>query len=804
MEQCILLFDALQLVANLLKLPGKVDPTQDRLAQILIAKRLFLGHLGLQFMGALKDTQDAVYSHFIARDRDYLAGALGMSADQLPGSYSELGGRPMQAFQGLLDWHIKSINVPRTIHKSQLGLYKSNIVGTPQASGEGLYDVTLRYQALVDDVAMGFSRDYSVKAPFLSRTELGHLKNMQPSVCNEIMEASKGQRGAYGSLIRGALASTGDYQMPRASVGLTEATMQGMYAEAVQTVKDRHGVADMTMVNQREVNRAMADVLSRSEFAKSPLVFGSGEGQVVTPSPNDLQRFRAAGPFVEEEVAPVMSALIKSFQKAGTKGFGEAVAGLREEVFKLVGSRNAVRRATGAFVDPKRMQGDVVRGHDALALLEGYAPSLPAGDLMNMVRFPTQGESSWDPNLRVVNLSRAEALKRGLDPDSMYASKEISQAAAGDADGDLMYALVTGKAAEKGGVFYDPQPGRKLADPRPYREAAKAAIKAGAGDLMDEYAAGSTLEQARAVIADQLKNPHRFTEAELAESIQSGMGMYGNIGRYYNTFARGTAQVDPTDAEGRRAMQHAFNLSHGRAQRLAPLTEGIQHIQDLMTYNPATHGVYQRGAGKGGAAIPGMSGLMTEAAPGLMMEDAVSPEQFAALMGPADPRTALAAAAREYRTGPGSRGMRLANLTERMTGALGAGKLSAAECWAVTSPMGRLLAGQAVNRGRAQGLEWRDVASQLASSEGDLYTVPANTAAVGVTVHLYNTSSTGYQWVYLYIQRSSGTSYRIGSAYLEPCGFSYAKVTALSTGDKIRGYADSATTVNYTIIGGTQ
>jgi hypothetical protein len=92
---------------------------------------------------------------------------------------------------------------------------------------------------------------------------------------------------------------------------------------------------------------------------------------------------------------------------------------------------------------------------------------------------------------------------------------------------------------------------------------------------------------------------------------------------------------------------------------------------------------------------------------------------------------------------------------------------------------------------------------QLANAQGDLYTVPGATAGVGVIVYLHNTNASA-EGVYLFLQRSGGTSRQIMAFQIDAGGSAYARITALSTGDKIRGYADDASQVNYEIVGGTQ
>jgi hypothetical protein len=685
--------------------------------------------LGIQFAGAMKDVQGTVYSHFMARDPHYLAEKVGMDVANLPSSYSELGAKPMSAFADLMESdafknrYIKTINWATTVHESQLEQFRPVMTGEPEALGNGRYRINRQYQAFVDDMALGFSRDYDVKQPFLGHEELQNLRRANPDAYQQVMQESRGGREAYRRLVGSALQSTGEYELPTYATSLTKEAMQGYHSQAVQQTRERLGVEDLSLVNRFAVNKELLGVLSQGEMGNKPMVFGDQENFVVTPSAKTLSRFGAMGPFVGEEVSPMMSALTDVFASSGTGEYGGAVKTLREEMFKLAGSKESVRRMTGAMLGNDRMRGDVVRGSEALAPWEAYVPGFEENALVNMVRFPTQGQSSWSPETRGVNISSERASQLGLDPDAMYASNAMVQAAAGDMDGDLMYALTSGKAQQRVdsvgnaiGLFDDE--GRRVDVADPFDEAAERTRNAGAQNLAEEYVGmapgkpAPTLEQARTQFAETLRNPQRFSEGQLQESIQQGMGLYGDIGKYYQPFRYGMAMTPEHDEGARAALQEAWNRSHTLAQQPKALTPGMQRFQDLMTYNPATGGLYQRGSKSPGKAMAGgASGLMADAALALSMDD-ISPETFAGLMGPEHTRKDLAASWERFSSGTGSRGQRLFGLTQEMSGILGG-----AEGWMNTSTFGNLLGGQAVSRGQKEGLTLGQTAQQLGISE---------------------------------------------------------------------------------------
>jgi len=92
---------------------------------------------------------------------------------------------------------------------------------------------------------------------------------------------------------------------------------------------------------------------------------------------------------------------------------------------------------------------------------------------------------------------------------------------------------------------------------------------------------------------------------------------------------------------------------------------------------------------------------------------------------------------------------------------------------------------------------------QLPTSTGDLYTVPANTAAIVKTITLVNTN-TASETINLYILKSGSTARRIipqdlslGSKY----SLIFDEEITLGAGDKIQGSTTTASKVDFTIMG---
>ena len=76
------------------------------------------------------------------------------------------------------------------------------------------------------------------------------------------------------------------------------------------------------------------------------------------------------------------------------------------------------------------MEFDLDQGIDLLSrtpdILRAWLHDLPDAWVCG-----NEGEETWSPDQRVVNISRERAQQLGLDPDAMYASIPVAQKAAG-------------------------------------------------------------------------------------------------------------------------------------------------------------------------------------------------------------------------------------------------------------------------------------------------------------------------------------------------------------------------------------
>jgi hypothetical protein len=89
---------------------------------------------------------------------------------------------------------------------------------------------------------------------------------------------------------------------------------------------------------------------------------------------------------------------------------------------------------------------------------------------------------------------------------------------------------------------------------------------------------------------------------------------------------------------------------------------------------------------------------------------------------------------------------------------------------------------------------------QLASSAGDLYTCPASTVAYVKKAIFANTNASA-RTITIYLTRSGSSDRIIAAGSLEQNETLEVENLILSDGDKIRGVASAATSVDYTLMG---
>jgi hypothetical protein len=183
----------------------------------------------------------------------------------------------------------------------------------------------------------------------------------------QIMTDARGVRGAYNGVASAALASTGEYELPRGAVSLRPEAMQATYTRALEQARERLGVDDMGMVGRHALAKELVEILGEGELSRNPMVFGSGENAVVSSSARQLQHFRAGGRYIDEEVVPMMNALTEMFETAGTDRFAGAVQRFRHEQATLAGGEKFVWKMTDAKENAPRVSTTYPDGHSGLA-----------------------------------------------------------------------------------------------------------------------------------------------------------------------------------------------------------------------------------------------------------------------------------------------------------------------------------------------------------------------------------------------------------------------------------------------------
>lgn len=90
---------------------------------------------------------------------------------------------------------------------------------------------------------------------------------------------------------------------------------------------------------------------------------------------------------------------------------------------------------------------------------------------------------------------------------------------------------------------------------------------------------------------------------------------------------------------------------------------------------------------------------------------------------------------------------------------------------------------------------------QLAAAEATIYTVPAASKTGILHLNVFNTEAVTARIVYIYVQRSGGTSRRVWQETLIATGSAWLDLGPLSAGDLVRAYASAANVVNYLLCG---
>ncbi len=666
------------------------------------------GHaMNLGFLAGVKDVGGAAFSHLMTRSPASLAKTLGVSQEYLQGkSYAELGERPMQAFQQkVLPRMLRTINVPTIVSGHNLERLRPGMAVNPRsgkvdafAMGDNRYRVNMQYQALVGNFALQASEDHPVKHPFLSRDELTQLQQRDPQTYAAVRAGGRRTQSAYREIVNTALATTGEYELPRRTVNAEDPTVRARLGQMMAAAQSR---ARSMAPEGQDPSRAVLQNAFLEEYKqrRTPIAFNTEAGQVVLPSGRSLARYSATGGFANEDVSKIGGRafdLTSAFLGGDQEGMSKAARRYTREQMEVAGGREGIRKAMGMYVGNEMMRGSVIRGSEALHPNEVYIPGME-NQAVHTMRFPTQGGSEY--SMQVQSISRKQAMAMGLHPDAMYASIDLQQAMAGDFDGDLAYALSTGLIQTNKDGKLITKNGKPLATISDVRRAASVAKEQGAGDIFSEMAATQqplTKQGAKEQIAQAISGASRYSEEQLGQQLAGQRGLYENIGGYYNAFIKGRETAPgPT----KNAMQKLFNISHGIAQRPEVLPEQLRNIQDLMNLNPAkgtfklsvpqkkpdgSMKFYEKVEG----GLHGVRRLADESLINLRNKEggfALSNKEVASLIG--GPGSGEAAEAHvEALRGAGS-------MSERAKAQLGLQRMMSTQDWATQTGLGRMIAG---------------------------------------------------------------------------------------------------------------
>lgn len=563
-------------------------------------------NLGLQFLeGDTKDWSGIAYRHFQKRDDAYLLEQVNKFRTQnemkpyksLPGSYADVAEDALGAYtRNIAPGLIQQITVPTRMTKSEFMAASAHgrLEGVPHRKVYKGYEVDLPYYAIVDDMVQQAGRSYEPKRRFLSRRTLENIKRHDPHLYNKIQQSDFVKKSAapYKDIVRSALATGGRAAPISGTVDVSKYDVSDMMARAraktTQWYKDQGKAVPEVLPHQRLQDSFMS--IWQKEV-KSPVSVSTPLGNVYMPSGQSLRRFRALGRMFGEEVSPLVS---------GVYGMAQALSGgsdkeLRDAAEKYIKaqeqvatSEKAIINAQGAFLpatpgrDGVAMSGRRAASSFMLEANEVYFPNLAQQNAYtsgHVFRYPETGEES---KYNLLNLSKAEAERRGLNPETAYVSRSVAQAMEGDLDGDN-YHMTYGGAVQRGkdGKLYAAN-GKEITSPAVMRKAEEKAIRFGAGKLNEElalYNPEAPRSKADAIQMVQNEGKVRWmSEKQYVSTLREQAALHENIGPLYNTFVKG---LSTSSGAGQEAMRQLFRRSHGKAQRPAMPSAEMMDIHKI-------------------------------------------------------------------------------------------------------------------------------------------------------------------------------------------------------------------------------
>jgi hypothetical protein len=675
--------------------------------------------LNLQMIHGLKDVQGSILEFYQGRGTEYFQRALagvGVQVDPKE-PWSAYGQQAMQAFmQQEQGRAFQTIHVPQRMTAENLRGFAASgalVRGSARHLGEGIYRADVAYQALMPMeggkvLPMGIQTGHMFpgKTEWLGFEQLEAMRRDRPGLYQAVMAnpEAKQARWAHQEVIQAAATTAGE-PVPAGAISAGQLPLAGMLSGATLAAQAEVGEGkDPTM---RQVVGQFMGLMAQHELGGQPIAVDvPGKGTIMAPAPLAMQRFRATGQEGEEMSAyqyQYMN-LMQAVAGGSEKELQQAAAAFSKAQLEVAGGKQFFRKAFGAPLPKSMSTMDVM--HTSLALKPGQVsvPGAMPGEAVMATRYPERAEAA---RLTGVQISERTRELAGLSEKQMAYPMELTQALAGDDDGDLTRAMRLGDVKQQPDGTWTDKYGSPLSTPTDFKVAAKNAIEEGAGVARQEMygLTGSAVSRSEAVdwFRGQIDSATVSTQAEVRQQVREGSELRGRIGQYYNVFrAGGEGMV----AEAAPGMEKLFQQVHGRAQRPAPLTEQGAQLMSLAKMSLwsqsqggrlASHAFSpQEGGPRLATAVRGLTGLWEASARTLvgMRGESGAPfltgQEFAGMMGGTE-GTAKAFEAAQAATGKGAfaQAQAMTKLIETMPSPVK---------WGLESAVGRMLAPAAVER----------------------------------------------------------------------------------------------------------
>ena len=561
-------------------------------------------------VSTMKNPAANAFSYWAANP-EQAAQVLGITAGELREKrWSEIGGKLGEEYARLASTPIEEggLYTERVVdlgvwHESQFGegsamqLPEDQITKTPV--GNGYYQVQTKNPVgmIVGNVFHEYKQGYGVNRGNLPGRERELMQKYDPWLAGEIArESSRRTRNRAGA-IAATLASAGRLEtLPEGTITPSQEQVEAVLARAQEAAIQSAGVTDINDVPHDVLQRHVIQQAA-NEFEDSPLNLGNG---VISMSARSIQAFSTEGDIAGTEASALGHAFANFMMNFGNVD-EEALQEKRKLVKiaqeKMVTGRNFKQQALRAYskrvigdqlaIDPSLPANAVSVSAEAIAKgyglsgedAESFLAAMAAGEVTPVAYVfgqPTPGGQVFAAGVNVVaNGTTQSQLSRerrvGLSPT-------LSQALGRDADADLGYPVIAGRAVkDKNGNWAIENAPRVYANEE-IQQLAREAVAAGRPQLTREFAPTSAAD-----LYNRL-DPSRMNTVT-PDVLEKGFKLNAKYGSVIGTFFNAMEDVKSSaNTLGLGATAEAFMRKvHGRTQGRFELPQDLLEAAQILS-----------------------------------------------------------------------------------------------------------------------------------------------------------------------------------------------------------------------------